>query len=64
MKGDLKKGNVYAKELVEISETTGVLVAFGGLQSVSVALLLLVTAEAAERQVNGCLLLSSFRGLA
>ena len=64
-RGDLKKGNLYAKELVEISETTGFLVAFVGLQSV--VLLLLATthaAEAARRPMNGCHLLSSFRGLA
>lgn len=38
-RGDLKKGNQYAKELVEISETTGILVAFGcGLQPVAFSL--------------------------
>ena len=40
-KGDLKKGNAYAKELVEISEATGILVAFDcGLQPLAISLFL------------------------
>ena len=62
-RGDLKKGNAYAKELVGISETTGILVAFGiGLGSLAFSLL--ITTEASRRHQNGCHLLSSLQGLA
>ena len=60
-RGDLKKGNMYAKELVEISETTGILVLKFRCDLHSG---LLATAEAARRHLNGCHLLSSFKGLA